>query len=375
MKFFLTMLALLSVIAASGQKIKDIIKTGDLDDLKKYEAKGGDIYGGFEYEYQLEELEETGWTYMYPMAYAVAVQKSDMVDYYITNREKAVEAEWWDEALSQSFIIAISSGDETLIQKIYALAPNLDAVCDPCRGQNAVMVAAAYGLEEWYFKLKPDSNLSLLSIHDNNLLHVAANGPSHRIFEDVLTGGSFNVNALNSFSESALDYAALNGNVDYFHHLVQSGADPSQSPNLWISLAWSGNMEILGYLVENNYVSGIFAIDEEDLHMALHIAMQENHTEFVTRLLDLMLAESVSDFSLVDSGAFWDVDVHPLEWPIDNQNLAMYEAFLNFASVVNSRAEDSTYIPVDKGLTKMANKAFGKEEVAALYEKYGITDF
>jgi ankyrin repeat protein len=373
MKILLTLAGLLAISVANSQKIKDIIKSGTLESLKKYEAKGGDIYSGFELEYVYEEGYEPEWTYMYPMAYAAGCNKTEIVDYYIANKDKSPELEWWSESISQAFIAALSTKNETLIQKIYEQGPDVNALCEACHGQNAIMVASAYDLEEWYFKLKPVSNLYAPSVEGNTLLHVASVSSSHRIFEDVLMSGLYDPNALNYQSFTALDMAAQSGNFDFFQHLLEQGADINKAPMIWWSAAYSGNMEIFNYLKERAPLNGIFNYDEE-MDLPLYVAMSGNHTEMTEQLVDLMLAETVSNYDRIDQYTILDNEVHPLWWAIDSANKTTYEAFLRFASATNTQSEDYSYIPVYRWLTKEANKVFGKDYVAELYEKYSIVE-
>ena len=357
-----------------GQKVREIIKKGEVQTLQKFADNGNDIYEPFDQEYYFKDIDESGWETIHPMAYAAALNKPDFVAYYIGNRAEMEELGYWEEAISHAFIYALSHQNEELIQKLYDLNPDLGTTCEPCRQHNAIMIAALHGLDKWYFELKEKSNLLLVSVSGNTILHLAVAGGSMPIIDDLLSSGNYSINNRNNLSMTPLDFAALDSNTTLFFYLIEKGANIKEAQMSWVYAALSNNMEIFNYVLANADINHIWNYDN-DMDMALHMAMGINNTEMTEKIITILMDElDRIGYANFDYYPFSENEYHPLNHAIYAENKITYEAFLKFASKVNQGAGDNLMVPIYKYHYKEAKKVFGKDFVDEMYTKYHIEE-
>ena len=369
--FFICVLCL--SVTGYSQKIKNAIEKGDLAGIEKMAASGLDVYYYFDLLYYDEFNDDFEWEAMYPMAYAVAKSRPDIVDFYIKNKDAMPELEWWGTALPQAFIISLALNDDAMANKLFELGPDLDFLCMSCHDHNAIMVAAVNGQEDWYFKLKKNSELTYTSSDGNTMLHLAAYSDSHRIFDDVLGSGNYDVNQENNFGERPLDYAVQKGNVDFFKHLVESEASVADADMIWFSAARSGNMDMFAMVKQHAETRDLFVTDLA-LDMPLFIAISENHTDMAVQMVDMMIAYADSmTYDCISNDCIWQNEVHPLYWAIDSANQVTYEALLKLIDKANTAMQSPEFMPVYTELYKPAKKAFGEAFVEEMYKKYNVT--
>ena len=373
-KVFFTLVLFISIVG-HAQKIENIIFQGDLEKLKKIESK--DIEAIHEYlsvSFFDDYEEEWFWVDMHPMTYAAVLEHEDIVRYYIEKKESFGGDDWFRDVVSQAFIAAISTGNQSLADLLYTYSPDLNAQCESCHQHSALMVAAAYGDEKWYFELKARSALSTISEDGNGLLHLASNHKSEKIFFDVLTERKQDVNKKNNFGLTPLDFAAINGNVKFFMELVNAGADITIAVNIWHSIAQGGSIELLDFAVKNANRDDIVLTDEY-YDTPLHTAMMFNHTEMTVKIVDLTIQfYRETKYDRINSDAYSMNDVHPLYWAIDENNKETFEAYLKFASHIYLATDNPYIVPIYDNLYKSAKKTFGKAFVEELYATYEIVE-
>lgn len=369
--FSLSLIVLFSTSLFS-QDLKKLIEKGDLEAIQKSEAKGFDILQ--EITIQIDYYDgDYDYIDIDPIVYAAGNEQIEIVKYYISKKEQIDEYSSWENALANAFISAISTKNDDLIELLYAENPNLSITCEVCRSHNAIMVAATYGNEKWYFKLKEKSDLNLLSNTGNNLLHLAVAGGSHAIIEDVIKSGNFDLNQKNAVYLSPLDYAILDSNMATFNYLIANGANLSLSYNAWLSVVESGHMGIFKVLVDSMDHRDLFIYDD-DLEWPLSIAIAYNDETMALEIARLMKAYLVSASSLdIEFTPLVEYDEYPiLSWAIVWKNKKTFEAILDLAHTINKILEDPQAVMFEEYLYKRAKRTFGKSFMDEMQEKYPI---
>ncbi|MBK9593501.1 MAG: hypothetical protein IPO32_19045 [Crocinitomicaceae bacterium] len=355
-----------------SQDLKKLIDKGDLAAIQKIEAKGFDILQSitiqvdyYDGDYDYLDID--------PIVYASGKQQIEIVNYYITKKEQIDEYSSWENALANAFISSISTKNDELIELLYAENPNLSITCDACRSHNAIMVAATYGNEKWYFKLKEKSDLNLLSNTGNNLLHLAVAGGSRAIIEDVVKSGNFDVNQKNSLFLSPIDYAILDSNLVTFNYLLEHGADVRLSGNAWKSVVQTGHLGIFQVLVDSCDPGDLFIYDDH-LEWPLNMAVAYNDETMALEIARLMkthiLEGKISGLEyepLIEYEKY-----HILTNAIFWKNEKTFEAILDLAHTINKVYEDPQTVMFEEYLFKRAQRTFGKSFMTEMQEKYAI---
>ncbi|MEZ4922575.1 MAG: ankyrin repeat domain-containing protein [Crocinitomicaceae bacterium] len=266
MKYFVYLLLFfVSFQSLSQKKLTKIIDNCDLEKLQTYLEKEGDynnlitITSG-----QGENLDFS------LLSYAVGSECTAIVEFLISKEDKFDD---WSRIVSEAFVFSLSRDNEEVSQMLYKILPNVRGVCDVCHGNSALMVASVYGKEDWYFKLKPESDLTFINNQEANLLHTAASSPSQKILEDVLTIKDIDLNAKNINGLTALDFAASNeDNPQAFETLINKGADVSQMWNLFYWWAQYPNTSITTKELEQRKAD-LWMVDEEGYIPLMYFAI------------------------------------------------------------------------------------------------------
>lgn len=372
---FIISLILLFSVRLFSQDLKKLIDKGDLITIQKLDEKGFDILQ--EITIQVDYYEgDYDYLDIDPIVYAAVKEEVEIVKYYISKKEEIDEYSSWESALSNAFISAISTKNDGLIELLYAENPNLTITCEACHSHNAIMVAATYGNEKWYFKLKEKSDLNLLSNTGNNLLHLAVSGGSIAIMEDVIASGNYDLNQKNSIYLSPLDYAILDSNMATFNYLIESGANLSLSYNAWPSVVESGHLGIFKILVDSMDHRDLFIYDDR-LEWPLNIAIAYNDETMALEIASLMKAYILKTSALnIEYAPLVEYTEYPiLSWAIGWKNKKTFEAVLDLAHTLNTVFEDPQAIMFEDYLYKRAKRAFGKAFMSEMQEKYAIEWF
>jgi len=208
-----------------SQKVKKIIDKDDPVKMQKYLDKGGDIN-----EMIIINLQSDSNFQTHPLIYALGNKKFDCFEIIFNNRN---EINNLDELISKAFILSLSRGNEDIMEMLYRENPNVNDRCVPCNNYSAIMVATRYGMENWYFKLKPMSDLNALSGNGNNLAHLAASCSNATIAKDVFNIEGMDLNLKDNIGFTPLDYAADNHENSFiFSILLDNGGDLNQAKNI-----------------------------------------------------------------------------------------------------------------------------------------------
>ncbi|MBK7127889.1 MAG: ankyrin repeat domain-containing protein [Crocinitomicaceae bacterium] len=372
MKFFLFSLLCIITLSTQAQDFQKWISTGNIEKLQAWYEKGGNFETYMGIEFFMQSPGESAWIYfeMHPMVYAVAKNQHAIAEFYLSHENEMIEAGVWDDAVSQAFIVSISSKNENFATKLYALQPDLEVTCEPCRNASALFVAAAYASEKWFFELADKSSLSIRNDNGAHLLHAAVEGGSLPIIQ-YLIEHDFSLDGEDNYGRNALDYAIMDSNMLTFQYLYSLKAPASDQ--IWYSLATGGNFEIYS-LIKDSLNKNDLQFSNENNQWPLNYAVNYNYTKIVIDMVSIMKEEiAASDFMYFDGTIMDFADVHILYLTILNENKITYEAILDLCHFVNVGNEDPEYIRFNEFYRKKAIKVFGKDFVEEMDEKYAVS--
>lgn len=372
MKNILFSLICLITLNTQAQDFQKWISTGNIEKLTAWYEKGGNFETYMGIEYYIQSHGESAWIYfeMHPMVYAVAKNQHAIAEFYLSHENEMIEAGVWDDAVSQAFIVSISTNNDDLATKLYALKPDLEATCEPCRNASAVFVAAVYANEKWFFELADKSLWDIRNDEGCNLLLAAIDGGSLPIVQ-FLIDQEFELDGEDNYGRNALDYAILDSNMQTFQYLYALKAPVSDQ--IWYSLATGGNFEIYSSLKDSLDKTSLQFSNEYNV-WPLHYAVNFNYTEIVLDMVRIMKEEiAASDYMYFDGTIIDFAQYHILYLTMLNENKITYEAVLDLCHFVNLGNEDPEYIRFDKIYRKKAIKVFGKDFVEDMDRKYEVS--
>ncbi|XP_071112951.1 ankyrin repeat domain-containing protein 50-like [Haliotis cracherodii] len=121
---------------------------------------------------------------------------------------------------------AVMAGAESIVRE--CLSQEAYNINRRVHKQRTALMAAAVGGEQTTYKLllSEGADLTLTDEDGNNCLHLAVEGGSVPIVEDVLSRNMLDINARGHRGHTAAMVAVVNRHVDVFDVLVAAGADP-----------------------------------------------------------------------------------------------------------------------------------------------------
>ena len=359
----------------NGQNIPKVLDKCDPIKLQKYIAAGADLnLKVYDYDDNGEELEISYLTY------AVHAECLPCIEILVENKD---QIEDFDLVVTQAFIYSLSVGDDAISSFLYKQDPIAHGICDVCHGNNALMVAATYGREDWYFKLKEKSDVKYVNAANATLLHAAASGPSQKILDDVLAIEGLDINRKDQEELTPLDYAATNSdNKKAFETLISKGADHKQAWNLMYWWAMYPDLPLSDQMIADRRAD-VWMIDHEGENclMLLSYFFHELETEqgkFESQLrtvLEIMIEDhekGTSDLSFVTQFYSEGITNNILDAMLYiedfNSEAPVYELYLKFLGIL---CEEAEFCPVYKKEYKTAKKIYGVK-VDEWYEKYNL---
>jgi ankyrin repeat protein len=386
MKRIVTLIFLAIAAIGFSQDYKKIIDKNDIDGLTKLINKETEFYG----EVHSQELDLS----IHPMVYAAAKNNLNMVKVFVKNQDKIDD---YHTVLSKSFSASIATSNDELITYLYSLEPNINERCESCSGHTAIMIAAVYGNDKWYFKLKPKSELNLLSDTKNNLLHLSCNQYNKSIFEDILTIEGLDINQINSYGRTPLQQAAIEGKDTIYFKIKELGGEYNKLHDFYYDAIIGGKVNIFNDLPENDFLWQLHEMPWDDdaiEYYPIETAISYNSTEITKVLFDQMFKTLNNNKNerteiMVDilNGRDAIGDVLALLWEAVNwENKELFEIILkNTAKFNNLELKYTRYqedideefnevaiVQFTKFENRAAKRKFGKEFVDALYEKHNI---
>lgn len=379
MKVFLTCLILTITLTSFSQNIKKVIDNNDLEGFKKYLDKHEEIYE--EIHFHKEDYS------VHPMVYASGKDRLDMVKLFVKNKSKIDD---YHTVMSVSFAISLSTENNELIEYLYKEEPNLNEICEACHGHNAIMIATVYGNEDWYFKLRKKSEMTIISNDGNNLYHLAADPIrfSNPIFNDIKSIYELDINKVNQFGRTPLQYAAKFGNDTVFNTFLNSGATYNKLNNLYVDAIYGGNISIYNYVdsvYDTKPIWGFYdAVDEEDFNTyhPLELAILYNSTAIAKQILSEMLDDIEKTknnahidliVDLLNSRTMEDDVFLPLWETIQWDNKELFQFLVeNMVRLNKMELQYTAYNDqIDEEYTELAEVVFTKFEYRAAKRKFG----
>lgn len=373
--FLLSLVATTNILA---QKSIKIIDKCDINKLVKYIDKGGD------FNEQLIRYDENNKKFEIGLlTYAVHAQCLEIIQYLLDSKDQIQD---FDLEVTEAFIYSLSVGNDEISNLLYEQSPIPHGICDACHSNNALMVSALYGREDWYFKLKPKSDLEYINNYGGTLIHSAASGPSQKILEDVLTIEELDINKADAEQLTCLDYAASNEkNEKAFNTLIEHGADYAFAWNLLYWWSMYPNVPLTDEMIEERRADA-WILDDPDENCLMIISYYYHEFdslegEFARRLnilLDILIEdhkEGRSDLAFVRQFYANSVTMNMLDAMLFiedfNSDQPLYPKYLEFVGML---CEDAEFCPVYKKEFKTACKIYGDEIVTEWYEKYGVPE-
>lgn len=398
-----------------GQKIFKYIEKGNTKKVEQYIKNHKKINDTIiiKNEDALSKIDEE--IIVFPLAYAIKENKLDIVKLFVKDSLKIPN---FREQLSAAFALSMSVKNDTLSNYLFGLNPDLSAVCLTCHEQSALIIATLYANENWYFKLKPYSDLTATNHHGQNLMHIVLNhyDYSQIIFDDLLQIEQLQINAKDSFGLRPIDYAIRHNSNTAFYQLEKQ----LKARNISFKLsnyqaAVGGGLELFNYIEKdsNNIIYTVWTpiysyyVETEDFNnpfaYLIEVAVDADSTNLVKLLFNRMLNDIINekDSKLKEKKAGILASVLNSRY-IDSdctyRNYLIYSAILNknkelFEFMISKSVEFNTYKfkcfhsnNIDRNLTvetakvyfqkwdyKQAKKAFGKTFVDSLYTKLEIS--
>lgn len=375
MRLLFAALFFLLAFNSNAQKIVKIIDKCDVNKFIKYLDKGGDINEQLiRYDDQDNEFE------IGMLTYAVHNECLDIVQYIVEHKDVVQD---FDLEVTEAFVYSLSIGNDEISNFLYEQSPIPHGICDACHGNNALMVAATYGREDWYFKLKQTSDLFYINTSGSNLIHCAATGPSQNILQDVLSIEGLDINKRDENGFTPLDDASSNDeNLLAFQTLIDKGADYKQAWNLLYWWCMYPNVPLTDQMIEDRQ-DDVWMIDTEgdNCLMLLSYFYHEFETQgsYEDRLMkvleimqeDLETGKGDEGFGerLYSEGITMNI-LESMTYVYDfDQEIPLYP---NYLKLLGWYCENSEFCPVYKKEYKTACKIYGEDLVNEWYEKYEL---
>lgn len=362
-----------------SQSIKKIIDNNDLEGLKKYIDKQDEIY---------EEIYFHDEDYsVHPMVYASGKNRLKMVKLFSKNKNKIDD---YHTIMSIAFAISISTENDELSDFLYAQEPNVNEICEACHGHNAIMIAAVYGDESWYTKLREKSEMTIISNDGNNLYHLIADPVtfSPLILNDIKKVEELDIDKINSFDRTPLQYAAKSGNDTIFDLLLNSGATYNKLNDFYVDAIYGSDLSIFNHvdsLFENQPLWELYFTGDQDnynTYYPLELALFYNSSEIAKYVLNEMLDEIIKVSSnthidimvnILNSRSMEDNVFLPLWETIQWENKELFEYILKTMDRFNKLELEYTAYndQMDEDYTQLAEVVFTKFEYRAAKRKFG----
>lgn len=377
-KFLFGVLAISFLQASCAQKIEKLLLSNDSLKLNKVIEKNNDLLSG----HKVMVVNDLGDTlFVRPLLYAQLKKSNEIVHYLLNHKELLTDS---NDQISETFIHSLSEPGNPQSQLLFDMGANPNYVCSACNSNNAIMVAAAHGNEEWYFKLKKVADLKYKNDGGVSLLHCAASGPSMKIATDVFGSKKFDMNAKTKDGMTALDYAAWNTeNHDIFEKLLVQGANINLAQNILEAWPFNPNEKIFQDNVTFLRRADLWQLDENGMVPVLWAALPKDdgsytiqQVDLFNRMIDMMLTKEqlprLKQFRCeaiyIESIAQHLMNAFELRGDF-SYTVGIYDKFL---ALVEYAEPNVGWSLLDKKDFKRACKLFGQEKVKALYDKHSL---
>ncbi|MCH2234948.1 MAG: hypothetical protein MK078_11915 [Crocinitomicaceae bacterium] len=376
-------LALLIGVSASAQKLGKLIEKNDPDKLQAFIDKGGDL----NQEIQTEYRDDDSIYYTHPIIFATVSEATESLKTLIKNKDKIDN---YSEYISKAFVLSLSRKDPEIADILFAEGPDVNVECEPCHHASAIMIAASTGKQDWYFKLKPMSNLQHVTPGNQNLLHYAASSPNENITKDVIKIEGLDINMENTEEVTPLAFAMMNiYQPNLFNEMIGHGADPMATKDLVEFAIEGNNLDALIYADTNDLPIPLWDWNDYSSSYLLQYCVfmhdgpdggliySSEQDEFVDYLM-WMYINSAKE--LENTEEMWDPVYNAntfynlIDLSLEFDNLPLLDTY--FRLVAEVQEVENAVLVFPKKYFKYAVKAWGDMEIGSLLEKYSInTDY
>ncbi len=240
------------MLPLEAQNLKKILDKGSPEKLKNYIEKGNSLNDPIETFTDKGDAVETN-----AMTYVLGIDldkktRRELFNILLENSDKFKNEK---DIINESFIYSLSNEDSYYSDILWKKNPDPKAICTICLGNSALFVAATYG-SDWYFRLKNNSDIKMISKSGNSILHAAVSGENIKIITDAMaeTDPEKLVNLPNKDDLTPLDLAFQAKDKSIADMMLKAGADPKKAKNVLAAAGFHFNTKVfeLPYAKENS---------------------------------------------------------------------------------------------------------------------------
>lgn len=344
----------LSASSFAQKKLNKIIEKDDVAKLEKYiEKNDGKL------DQLIERTSEEGFTESFSALMVAYFEESDSIIQYLIKHSELFSNK--EHVLSEVFIHSLSEIDDPLSQQLFDLGVMQNDSCSACNGSNALMIAAAYGNVDWFFKLKPEADLDFSNSKGENLAHSAATGPSSKIGRWVFSNKEININHKNKKGESPLDYAVWNEeNPKMVTYLLKEGAMIAEAKNLLAAWPFNPSEEIYYDNLIFNRRADVWKKDDDGIIPLIWTLVPEEEGEYKIQQLDLF--KRILDMMMGPEQA---TQLKSFE----NESLYIFNSMRDFLSICELRGDYSFSIKLYADFVRLCAISENNSEYQVLTKK------
>jgi Ankyrin repeats (3 copies) len=356
MKNIITLIALigLSATSFSQKKLSKIIEKDDVAKLEKYIEKNDGQLDQLILIASEDGLEES----FSPLMIALLDSSQSIIQYFLNHLDLFENK---SHVISEVFIHSLSEKENPLSQQLFDLGANPNDSCGACWNNNALMVAAVYGNEEWFFKLKDSADFAYTNINGRNLAHIAASSPSSRIGRWVFSNKNVDINLKDDNGETPLDAAVWNEeNPKMVTYLLKEGAMISEAKNLLQAWPFNPSEEIFYDNLIFNRRADVWKEDEDGSIPLLWTLVPEEAGDYkiqqlglFKRILDMMMGpEQAAELK-----------------KFQNENIFIFNSMKDFLSICELRGDYSYSVKIYADFVKLCAISEVNSEFRVLTKK------
>lgn len=373
MKLTIAFITLLIPVFLNAQNddLKQLLNRGDINKLQSYYTKGNLL----ENYVTISEKNDTPMVRVHPIVYAVKLQNVNLIKYYLElfqNSEKGFSG--FQKEISEAFIYSLSKDNEEISELLLGCNVGKSMECSLCNNYSALMTAATYGKEKWYFRLKELNFEVSKPSNGNNLLHCAAYGGSVPIVKDVLAMKIFDVNEANNDHQTSFYLSFRHESKEVFDILLQAGGECNTNEYAWFSASEIVNSDIKNFIFNFTKIEYLFTPNEY-YELPVYQAIYKNNEMMIYSMLDEMVKHCDLIKTIPEQCLDGNYVYFPLYSALENNNKFVYEAWLSFVSQIYLCHGDFSKVPMYKDYKKNASKTFGRSYVNNRYDEYFYSVF